>query len=205
MLTLYYSPNACSLAPHIALREAGIEPALVRVKGRAPAPKMAGDVEYATITPKNYVPALRLEDGSVLTECVAVLAYAGDLGGGTGLAPAAGTPARYRMYEWLGYINSELHKGFGPFFAPGYSDDQKAAGRAALGRKLDFVQRSLGDGPWLGGGQFTVADAYLFTVLGWLRFIDVDLAQWPALLAYHERAAARPAVQAAMKAEGLVK
>jgi glutathione S-transferase len=205
MLTLYYSPNACSLAPHIALKEAAVEHALVRVKGRAPAPKMAGEVEYATITPKNYVPALRLADGSVLTECVAVLAYVGDLGSGKGLAPPAGTPARYRMYEWLGYINSELHKSFSPFFAPGYSDEQKAVGRAALGRKLDFVQKSLGSGPWLGGETFTVVDTYLFTVLGWLRFIDVDLAQWPALKAYHERAAARPAVLAAMTAEGLIK
>jgi glutathione S-transferase len=166
---------------------------------------MAGDVAYATITAKNYVPALRLDDGAVLTECTAVLPWIGDRNASARLAPPAGTMAHYRLLEWLGYINSELHKGFSAFFAPGFSEEQKAAARANLGKRLDFVQKSLGERSWLLGEDFTVADAYLFTVLGWLRLVGVELAQWPPLAAYHARAAARPGVQAAMKAEGLIK
>jgi glutathione S-transferase len=112
---------------------------------------------------------------------------------------------RYRLHEWLGYLNSELHKGFAPFFTPGTTDEQKAAAKEKLGQRLEFVQRELGDRPFLLGDDFTVADAYLFTVLGWTNYIGVDLGGWPGLKAYHSRIAARPAVLAALKAEGLIK
>jgi glutathione S-transferase len=203
MLQLFYAPGACSLASHIALKEAGLDFEAVRVQGRSP--KMAGAVEYSQITEKNYVPALKLDDGSVLTEGTAILPYVADLKPQSALAPAAGTIARYRLHEWLGYINSEVHKGFAVFFTPGSTDEQKAAGREALGKKFEFVQKQLAGRESLLPGGFSVADAYLFTVLGWTRIVGIDLGAWPQLKAYHERIATRPAVQAAMKAEGLLK
>lgn len=202
-MKLYYSPGACSLASHIALHEAGLPFEAVRVEGRAQ--KTAGGEDYSKVTAKNYVPALRLDDGQVLTEGTAILPYIADRKPGAGLAPAAGSIERYRLHEWLGYISTELHKNFGPFFAPGTTDEQKAAARANLGKRFDFTQSELGAKPFLLGAQFTVADAYLFTVLGWCGFVGIDLGQWPGLKAYHERIAARPAAQAALKAEGLIK
>ena len=202
-MKLYYSPGACSLASHIALREAGIDFEAVKVEGRAQ--KTAGGEDYAKVTPKGYVPALRLDDGAVLTEGTAILPFIGDQKPASGLAPAAGTMARYRLHEWLGYINSEVHKNFSPFFAPGTTDDQKAAAKTTLGRRFEFVQTELGDKPFLLGDTFTVADAYLFTVLGWCAFVGIDLGQWPGLKAYHGRIASRPAVQTALRAEGLLK
>jgi glutathione S-transferase len=151
------------------------------------------------------VPALRLDGGEVLTEGTAILPYVGDLKPDSGLAPAHGTLARYRLHEWLGYINSEVHKNFSPFFTPGVTDEQKAATRANLGKRFDFLTQSLEGREHLLGGGFTVADAYLFTVLGWCRYGGLDLAQWPTLQAYHQRIAHRPSVQAAMRAEGLIK
>ena len=202
-MKLYYSPGACSLASHIALHEIGLPFEAVRVQGRGQ--KTAGGEDYATVTAKNYVPALRLDDGQVLTEGTAILPYIADRKPESGLAPAAGTIERYRLHEWLGYINSEVHKNFGPFFAPGTTDEQKAAAKANLGKRFDFTQAELGDKPFLLGAHFTVVDAYLFTVLGWCRIVGIDLDQWPGLKAYHTRIASRPAAQAAMKAEGLIK
>lgn len=202
-MKLYYSPGACSLASHIALCETGLPFEAVKVEGRGQ--KTAGGEEYARVTPKNYVPALRLDDGEVLTEGTAILPYIGDLASASGLAPASGTMARYRLHEWLGYINSEVHKNFSPFFVPGITDEQKATARNNLGKRFDFVQQSLEGREHLLGGGFTVADAYLFTVLGWCRIVGIDLGQWPTLQAYHKRIAQRPAVQAAMRAEGLIK
>jgi glutathione S-transferase len=187
-MKLYYAPGACSLAPHIALREAGLAFDLVKVEGRGA--KTAGGEPYSNVTGKGYVPALRFDDGAVLTECTAILPWIGDQKGG--LAPAAGTLPRYRLHEWLGYLNSELHKGFAPFFTPGTTDEQKAAATEKLGQRLEFVQRELGD-------------AYLFTILGWTSYVGVDLGGWPGLKAYHGRIAARPAVLSALKAEGLIK
>jgi glutathione S-transferase len=200
-MKLYYAPGACSLAPHIALREAGLAFDLVKVEGRGA--KTAGGEPYANVTAKGYVPALRFDDGAVLTECTAILPWIGDQK--AGLAPAAGTLPRYRLHEWLGYLNSELHKGFAPFFTPGTTDEQKAAAKDKLGQRLEFVQGELGDRPFLLGDGFSVADAYLFTILGWTSYVGVDLGAWPGLKAYHGRIAARPAVLAALKAEGLVK
>lgn len=202
-MKLYYTPGACSLASNIALREAGIDFELVKVEGRAE--KTAGGEDYFKVTPKGYVPALRLDDGSVLTEGTAILPYIGDLKPASGLSPAAGTISRYRLHEWLGYLNSEVHKNFSPFFAPGTTDEQKASAKANLGKRFDFVQSELGAKAFLLGEQFTVADAYLFTILGWCAYVGIDVGTWPALKAYHGRIAGRPAVQAALKAEGLIK
>lgn len=202
-MKLYFSPGACSLAAHIALREAGVDFEAVKVEGRGQ--KTAGGEDYSAVTSKGYVPALRLHDGSVLTEGTAILPYIADLNPSAGLAPAAGTMARYRLHEWLGYINSEIHKNFSPFFTPGTTDDQKAAAKAALTRRVEFAQSHLTTNAFLLGDTFSVADAYLFTVLGWFKYVGIDLGQWPTLSAYHARIAARPAVQAALKAEGLIK
>ena len=202
-MKLYYSPGACSLASHIALREAGLSFEAVKVEGRGP--KMAGGEDYSKVTAKGYVPALRLDDGSVLTEGTAILPFVGDQNPASGLTPAAGSMARYRLHEWLGFINSELHAKFGPFFIPGTTDEQKASAKTNLGRRFDFAQSELGNKQFLMGDTFTVADAYLFTVLGWCSFVGIDLGQWPGLKAYHGRIAGRPAVQAALKAEGLIK
>lgn len=200
-MKLYYAPGACSLAAHIALREAELPFDLVKVEGRGA--KTAGGEPYASVTAKGYVPALRFNDGAVLTECTAILPWVGDQK--AGLAPAAGTMLRYRLHEWLGYLNSELHKGFAPFFTPGTTDEQKSAAKDKLGQRLEFIQRELADRHFLVGDGFSVADAYLFTILGWTNYIGVDLGAWPGLKAYHERIAARPAVLAALKAEGLIK
>lgn len=202
-MKLYFAPGACSLASHIALHEAGVAFEAIKVEGRGQ--KTAGGEDYSNITAKGYVPALKLDDGSVLTEGTAILPYVGDLKPASGLAPAAGTMARYRLHEWLGYINSEVHKNFSPFFTPGTTDEQKAAAKTNLSRRLNFIENDLGTRSFLLGDSFTVADAYLFTVLGWLRYVGMGLDQWPQLKAYHGRIAGRPAVQAAMKAEGLIK
>jgi glutathione S-transferase len=199
---LYFAPGACSLASHIALREAGLTFEAVKVEGRGT--KTAGGENYASVTAKGYVPALRLDDGQVLTEGTAIMPYIADLAPASKLAPACGTMARYRLQEWLGYINSEVHKSFAPFFTPGATDVQKAAAKETLHRRIGFINDSLGDKPFLLGADFTVADAYLFTVLSWLKFIGDDLFPWPWLKAYQDRIAARPAVIAAMKAEGLI-
>ncbi|MFO1426051.1 MAG: glutathione binding-like protein [Steroidobacteraceae bacterium] len=147
------------------------------------------------------MPGAAIDDGSVLTEGMAIMPFIADR---AQLAPAAGTIERYRLHEWLGYINSEIHKSFGPFFVPGATDAQKAAA-TQVRRCLGFCAGSARKQLFLMGERFTVADAYLFTVLGWCGYVGIDLGQWPALKAYHARIAARPAVQAAMKAEGLIK
>ena len=203
-MKLYYSPGACSLASHIALREAGLPFELVQVVGRG-VPKTAGDEAYLDVTPKNYVPALRLDDGQVLTEGTAIMPYVADQVPAKHLAPAAGTLERYRLHEWFGYLNSEVHKAFGPFFTPGASDEAKQAARDNLGRKFDFIVSQLGNRDYLLASGFSVADAYLFVLLGWTKIVNVDLAKWPVLAAYHARIAARPAVVESMKAEGLIK
>lgn len=203
-MKLYYSPGSCSLATHIAMREAGLPFELVQVQGRG-VPKTAGGEAYLDVTPKNYVPALRLDNGEVLTECTAILPYIADQAPDRHLAPPAGSMARYRLHEWLGYISSEVHKGFAPFFTPGTTDDAKAAARDRMGSKFDFIVSQLAGRPWLLGERFTVADAYLATVLGWCQLVAIDLAKWPALQDYLEKARARPAVMEARKAEGLVK
>ena len=201
-MKLYLVPGACSLASDIALREAGISFDSARVDIRT---KKVDGADFTQINPKGYVPALQLDDGQVLTENVAVLQYIADRNPSAKLAPAAGTLERYRLQEWLSFINSEVHKSFSPLFSPEATEPTKEYARHYLTRRLNYLQGALGDRKYLMGDQFTIADAYLFTVLGWGHHVGVDLAKWPGLKAYHERVGARPKVVEALTAEGLIK
>ncbi|HEV7715129.1 MAG TPA: glutathione binding-like protein, partial [Steroidobacteraceae bacterium] len=160
--------------------------------------------DFTQINPKGYAPALLLDNGEVLTENVAVLQYIADLAPATKLAPPAGTLPRYRLVEWLGFINGEVHKAVSPLFNPAATDDVKQFARASLTRRLDWLDKEMGTRPYLMGEQFTVADAYLFVVFGWLPKVGFDTTKWPALKKFHERVAARPHVQEALKGEGLI-
>lgn len=199
-MKLYYTPGACSMAPHIALREAGLPFELVKTDIRAK--KLEDGSDYLAINAKGGVPALGLADGSVLTENAAILQYIGDQSGG-GLMPPLLSMQRYRVLEWLNFIATELHKGFGPLWSPASSEEQKEATRQLLGGKFDFVQGQLGDSPYLVGDQLTVADAYLFVILNWTGMHGIDLSGWPGLSAFQQRMAQRPRVQETLEAEGL--
>ena len=199
-MKLYISTGACSMASNIALHEAGIQFELTKIDRRT---KRVDGVDFATINPKGYVPALRLDDGQVLTENVAVLQYIADLNPAAKLAPAAGTMERYRLQEWLSFINSELHKSFTPLFSSEATEDMKTYARNYLAKRLSYLEGALGDKKYLMGDQFTVADAYLFTVLGWGSHVGVDIG--PKLKSYVDRVRARPHVIEAMTAEGLIK
>ncbi len=198
-MKLYFSPGACSLASHIALRELGLPFDAVQVDLMKKTTKAGQD--FWAINPKGYVPALALDDGSLLTEGTAIVQYLADLKPASKLAPANGTVERYRLQEWLGYINSELHKSFGPLFNPSASADAKDGARKYIARRLGYVEQQLAGKDYLMGATFTVADAYLFTVLSWSGYGGVDLAPFPNVLAFQARVAARPAVQAALAAE----
>jgi glutathione S-transferase len=199
IMKLYYSPGACSLSPHIVLLEAGLpfETETVNLKTK----KTGSGEDFTAINPKGAVPALKLDDGSVLTEGVAITQYLADQKPDSGLAPRAGSFERYRLIELLNYIASEVHKGFGPLFNPKASADWKASAVAALSGKFDWLTGYLGTKTFLFGDNFTVADAYLFTILSWTGHVGIDLGKWPALAAYVARVGARPQVQAALKAE----
>ena len=199
-MKLYFSPMACSLSPHIALREAGIDFQLVKVdlKNR----KLSADgSDFTKINPKGYVPVLELDDGSLLTEGPAIVQYIADQKPEAGLAPTPGALERYRLQEWLTFINSEIHKGFSPLFNPTTPDGYKALARENLNGRLAFVAEHLAKNNFLLGERFSVADGYLFTVLNWGQWTGVDIAQWPALAAFQERVGSRPSVQAARAAE----
>ncbi|HEY0115810.1 MAG TPA: glutathione transferase GstA [Allosphingosinicella sp.] len=200
-MKLYYSPGACSQAPHIALREAGLAFDLVKADIRAK--KLEDGSSYLDINPKGAVPALGLDDGAVLTENAAILQYIGDQAPQSGLFPVAGDFQRYRVLEWLNYVATELHKGFAPLWNPTSPDSLKQATRELLAKKFDYVQEQLGERPCLLGEQFTLPDAYLFVILGWTRIHGIDLSRWPGLGAYAARVAERPAVDATLRAEGL--
>ena len=202
-MKLYYFTGACSLASNIALREAGLKFELVKVDRRTR--KAADGLDFKEVNPKGYVPALTLDNGEVLTENVAVLQYVADRNPAAKLAPPAGTMERYRLVEWLAFINSEIHKSFTPLFRDDAAEDVKQYARKVLASRLDYLNRTIGNRPFLMGEQFTVADAYLFTVLGWARHLNIDLGQWPQLARYVERVGARPQVIEALKSEGLVK
>jgi len=202
-MKLYYFSGACSLASNISLREAGLAFELVKVDRRTK--KTADGLDFNEVNPKGYVPALRLDNGEVLTENVAVLQYIADRNPAAQLAPAAGSLERYRLMEWLGFINSEVHKNFSPLFRDDAHEEVKQYARRALGVRLDYLDRSIGNRTFLTGEPFTVADAYLFTVLGWGRYVNVDLGQWPQLQRYVERVGARPHVIEALKSERLLK
>lgn len=202
-MMLYYSPGACSLSPHIALREAGLPFDLVKKELHSQTLEDGSD--FRAINPKGYVPVLILDGGETLTEGPAIVQYVADLVPGKKLAPPAGTMERVRLQEWLNYITSELHKTFSPLFNKQASEDWKAAARALLDRRIDYVAKALEGRDYLMGETFTVADCYLFTVLNWSHWVKIDLSRWPSVNEYLKRVAARPAVQEALKAEGLLK
>jgi glutathione S-transferase len=200
-MKLYYKSGACSLSPHIVLVEAGV-PFTLEAVNLATKVTESG-VDYTTINPKGSVPALQLDDGRVLTEGPAVVQYIADQKPGSGLAPPAGSFERYQLMELLNFITSELHKSFSPLFNPGSSPDWKAAAKANLEKKFTWLDGYLGSKQYLMGDTFTVADAYLFTILSWAPRVGLDLTGHPLLTAYMARVAARPKVQAVLKAEGL--
>jgi glutathione S-transferase len=202
-MKLFYAPGACSLSPHIALREAGLSFELQKVSTKTR--ELEGGGDFLAVNSKGYVPVLGLDDGEYLTEGPAIVQYIADQNPSSALAPAAGTLARYRLQEWLNFITSELHKGFSPLFNPKASEDVKVAAKQKLAERLSWTAAQLGDKPYLMGETFSVADAYLFTVINWGQWVGIDLADWPVLKQFHERVAARPHVQAALRAEGLVK
>lgn len=202
-MKLYYSPGACSLSPHIALHEAGL--AFEAVPAPTKTHQLPDGTDYYTINPLGYVPLLELDNGERLREGPAIVQYIADLVPQKNLAPANGTLARYRLQEWLTFIGMELHRGFGPLFNPATPDEFKAMTKTKLSQRLAWVDSQLADRPYLMDDAFSVADGYLFTVTNWAPRVGVDITGLANLSAYRERVAARPAVQAAMKAEGLTK
>ena len=200
-MKLYYSPGACSLAPHIAMREAGIPVDLMKVDLKA---KQYDGGDYKQVNSKGYVPAVETPAG-VLTEAPVILQYIADQKPESGLAPKPGDPARYKLQEMLNFITSEMHKGMGNFFNPALNDGWRQAVTDRLGIRLDWVAKQLEGKQYLMGDKFTVADAYMFTILNWAGPSKFDLSKWPTITDYHKRVAARPKVQEALKAEGLVK
>ncbi len=200
-MQLYFAPGACSLASHITLREAGLPFDLKRADTKTK--KLEDGADFFAVNSKGAVPALRLDDGQILTEGPVILQYLADQKPGT-LIPAAGTLQRYRVQEWLNYVTSEVHKTFSPLFNPGAGPEVKDYARAVLDKKFDWLEKQLAGKTYLTGEAFTVADAYLFTVVNWSGAVGIDLGKWPALKAFHARVAARPKVQEAMAAEGLL-
>ncbi|WP_440106108.1 glutathione transferase GstA [Acidovorax sp. BL-A-41-H1] len=202
-MKLYYSPGACSLSPHIALHEAGLAytPVLASTKSH----KLQDGTDFYTINPLGYVPVLELDDGTRLREGPAIVQYIADQVPLKMLAPQNGSLQRYRLQEWLSFIGTELHKGFSPLFNPATPEDYKPMVREKLLQRLAWIDSQLADKQYLMGDQFTVADGYLFTVSNWTAPTKLDISGLANLAAYRERVGARPAVQAAMKAEGLIK
>lgn len=201
-MKLYFSPGACSLSPHIVLIEAGLIYTTERVDLREK--RTASGADFRTINPNGYVPALALDDGSILTEVPAIVQYLADQAPAAGLLPAVGDVERYKVLGWLNYVSTELHKNFSPLFNPAATEDMTAHARKMLALRLAHVAAHLQQREFLGTG-FGVADTYLFTVLGWADFVKFSLEEWPVLQAYRGRIAARPAVQQALREEGLIK
>ena len=202
-MKLYYSPGACSLSPHIALEEAGLTYEAIAAPTKTH--KLADGTDYYTINPLGYVPLLVLDDGRQLREGPAIVQYIADQAPSKNLAPANGTYERAKLQEWLNYIGTELHKGFSPLFNPATPADYKTVVIARLHDRLKFTDGLLTNATFVMGDTFTVADGYLFTVTNWAPLVGVDLSGYANLLAYRARVGARPAVVAAMKAEGLIK
>lgn len=200
-MKLFLKPGACSLASHIVLEELGrpYETEAVDLAKKV----TASGADFWAINPKGYVPALLLDDGDLLTEGPAILQYLADQVPELNLAPANGSKARYQLQSWLAFIGTEVHKNFTPFFNPVATPEMKELARANLQRRLGYVNDQLAGRDFLMGDTFSVADAYLFTVVGWAKFVQLDLSAWPHLIAFQGRVAARPATQRALKAEGL--
>ena len=200
-MKLFYSPGACSLSPHIVLREAGVDVALERVDLKTKT--TAHGADFTAVNPKGQVPTLQLDSGEILTEGPVIVQYLSDLNPAAGLTGAPGTMTRWRVLEWLNHITSELHKGFSPLFRPNTPDAYKDIARANLAAKFDALEQHMAGRDYLTGATVTAADAYLFTVMNWGKFTGIDIARWPTLAAYHARVASRPKVQEALAAEGL--
>ena len=201
-MELFYTPGACSLSIHIALREAGL-PFTLRKVDLSKKTVESGE-DFNKVNPKGYVPALKLDDGQVLTEGPAIAQYVADRSPASGLAPAAGTPDRYRLQEWMNFISTELHKGMGSMFNPAQTPEWRAQVTTTLGNRLDWVSKQLEGKSYLLNDKFSVADGYLFTVLSWASYVKFDLSKWPALQQFIGRVAQRPKVVEALKAEGLM-
>lgn len=196
-MKLYFSPGACSLASNIAFHEAGLPVELVPVKDH----KLKDGTDYYKINPKGYVPAIELDDGQVFTEGAALLQYIGDLAPSSAIIPKPGTLDRFRANEWLTFISSEIHKGFSPLFNPELKDDAKAVLKAKLGKRFDLLDPHFATHKFLMGEQFTVADAYLYTVISWAPHVGIELSHWKHLSDYRQRVADRPKVRQALQAE----
>ncbi len=201
-MKLYFSPGACSLSPHIVLRESGLPFDLVQVDVRAK--KLKDGSDFLRINPKGQVPTLELDEGDRLTEGSAIVQYIADQAPAAKLIPPAGDVARYHVQEWLNFTASELHKNFSPLFRPTTPEDYKPLARQNITGRLDYIDKHLANRPYLLGETFTVADAYMFVMTQWCGRVGIDLAAWPNFKAYRERVLARPKVQEAMRAEGLI-
>lgn len=201
-MKLYFSPGACSMAPHIVLREAGYRFDLDKVDHATK--RTASGEDFTQVNPNGYVPAFRLDDGQVLTEGSVIMQYLADQKPESNLAPKAGTLERYRLMEWLNFISSEVHKTLGALFNPKITPEWKENQVALFGRRCDHLAKALGNKPYLTGDKFSIADAYLFTVLSWTGYLKVDMSKWPTLKDYMARVNTRPAVKEAMRAEGLI-
>jgi glutathione S-transferase len=201
-MKLFYAPGACSLSPHIVLNEAGLKFDKVKVDTKSKA--MEGG-DYRSINPLGYVPALELDDGTILTEGPAIVQWIADKVPDKKLAPANGSLERTKLQSWLNFISTELHKGFSPLFNPSMPDAAKQFFRERLATRFQHLDKHLADNDYLMGKSFSVADAYLFTVSNWAAHTGVDLSGFANVLAYRKRVGARAAVQAAMQAEGLIK
>jgi glutathione S-transferase len=202
-MKLYYSPGACSLSPHIVLREAGLafEPVMAPTKTH----KLPDGSDYYAINPLGYVPMLELDDGTRLREGPAIVQYVADQAPQKNLAPANGTLPRYRLQEWLTFIGTEIHKSFSPLFQPAMPEEAKKIYRERLANRFTFVNGELAGKQYVMGDHFTVADAYLYTVTRWTKPMAIDTSAYPNLMAHNARVEARPAVQEALKVEGLLK
>lgn len=202
-MKLYYLPGACSLSERIVLNELNQPFEGIKVDPRSG--KTETGTDYRSINPKGYVPALELDDGSVITENPAILQYLADQHVGAGLAPAAGSMERVRLQEWLNFISAELHKAFSPYFGPEMSVEEKSKVEDKVKRRIGDVEQALGDGrQFVLGERFSVADAYLFVVLNWSRFAGLTLDAWPKVAAFVARVAQRPAVHKSLVQEGLI-
>jgi glutathione S-transferase len=202
-MKLYYFPGACALSPHIVALEAGVAVTMVKIDSKTK--KTESGADFLAINSKGAVPTLQFDDGRVLTEGPAIVQYLADQKPESGLVPRAGTFERYQLMEMLNYLTSEVHKSFSPLFNPAYSAETKEIFLANLAKKFDWLSGVLSQKTYLMGNAFTVADAYLFTLLNWTGFLKIDLSKWPVLAEYKSRIGHRPKVQEAMRAEGLVK
>jgi glutathione S-transferase len=201
-MKLYYAPGACSLSPHIVARELGLPIELKKVNTKDKT--MEGGGDYWKVNARGYVPALELDNGQILTEGPAIVQYLADLKPEAGLAPKAGSFERYRLQEWLNFLTSEVHKQFSPLFKPNTPEDYKPVAKQNIATRFDWLDKQLAGKDYLTGKQFTVADAYLFVLLGWTKPTQIDLARWANLAQFHRRVGARPKVREALQAEGLL-